>query len=149
MIKALSSKVFLDYPREEADKIISLFMENPASASYCRFPFGELQEKVKPRLDSLFMRVSDADYHRARQAYTQTELNFIDRLGRLSGDDRMKRLARDITTAVERTSRALTDFLEVYESEKEIEQAYRDLQSKRTQYRNRGDVRAAMRKRFE
>jgi len=103
--------------------------------------------KVKPNLDGLFMKLSDSDYHRARSIYTATELNFVDRLGRLSGEDRMERLRRDVATAVERTSRSLSDFLEVYKKEKEIERAYRDLQSKRTAFRNQ-NVEGSMAKRF-
>ena len=147
MIKSLQN-LFVNYEREEADRIVEMWMENPASRDWCRFTFGELQDRVKPRLDALFMRVSDDEFHRARQIYTAFELRAVDALSRQSGDERIERIKRDVATGVERTSRALTDFLEVYEKEREIEEAYRALQSKRTQYRNQ-NVRGSMERRFE
>ncbi|MBT3013551.1 MAG: hypothetical protein KME41_17595 [Candidatus Thiodiazotropha sp. (ex Lucina pensylvanica)] len=147
MIKSLQN-LFVNYERAEADRIVEMWMENPASRDWCRFTFGELQDKVKPRLDALFMRVSDDEFHQARQIYTAFELKTVDALSHQSGEERMERIKRDVATAVERTSRALADFLEVHEKEREIEQAYRDLQSKQTKYRNQ-NVQGSMARRFE
>lgn len=155
MIKSLA-QIYLDLDRPEADALVNQMFDksNPAAAGYVRFTLHELAAKSQ-WLSSLMMK-SENEFFAARNTFTLAEQTFMDRIARMGGiepktekgKERFERLKRDVATSVERTTRAVSSFRDVFEREREIETKYRELQQARQQFRL-GDVGESMAKRFE
>lgn len=160
MIKSLA-QLYLDYERSEADALVNQMFDksNPAAAAYVRFTPNELAHKSR-MLASLMMK-SEHEFFSARNVFTLAEQTFIDRIASMGvagpngleepttdkGKERFARLKRDISTSVERTSRALASFRDVYEKERALEAQYKELQQARQNFRF-GDVAGSVEKRF-